>query len=372
MPGQASAPQLTIRGLSKRYQDSIAVQDVTFSVWPGEYVALLGPSGCGKTTTLRMIAGFVQPDEGQVLLEGRDITHLPPYRRNVGLVFQNYALFPHMSVERNVGFGLRMQRAPTARIRERVNWALDRVRMLGFEHRNPNELSGGQQQRVAVARVLANGASLLLLDEPFSNLDAKLRQSMQVELRELQQQVGVTAIHVTHDQEEAMAMSERLIVMNAARIEQDGSAEDLYIRPASQFVAGFIGQGNRLSGQIRGADSGKKFIEFEIEGGGTITASRGDLSELPKQTIAFVRPEDIFIGKQGSNAFGIGRGNILIGRVGRKVFLGRTTNLYVSINEQTELLVKLVSSAVPELGLETGVTKVDVWIPRERIRLLAA
>jgi len=368
MTDKPAIPELEVCALSKRFRDSTAVQDVSFRIWPGEFVSLLGPSGCGKTTTLRMIAGFVTPDEGQILLRGQDITRFPPHRRKVGLVFQNYALFPHMSVEQNVGFGLRMQRASSSQTRDRVNWALNRVRMSGLEKRRPHELSGGQQQRVAVARVLAAGASLLLLDEPFSNLDAKLRHSMQIELRDLQQQLGVTAIHVTHDQEEAMAVSERLIVMNAGRTEQDGSAEDLYIRPASQFVANFIGYGNRIRGRVQQEQANAEFVRFDIESGATILASRANSSVLTGRIIAFVRPEDVIVGPAGSHP--PEKGNVLRGTVRRKVFLGPTTTLHVALNERTELFVKIASNAVSALNLGSSSDTVDIWLPPERIRLL--
>src|SRR4051794_31890409 len=206
-----ATPELELQGLTKRFGSTVAVSGVSLSVHQGEFVSLLGPSGCGKTTTLRMIAGFLLPDEGRVKLRGRDITDAPPYRRDVGLLFQNYALFPHMTVRGNVGFGPRMRGQSRREIAERLRWALDLVQLTGLEGRRPSELSGGQQQRVAIPGVLAAGPWVLLLDEPFSNLDARLRTRMQEEVRELQLRLGMATVHVTHDQDEAMAMSDRIV-----------------------------------------------------------------------------------------------------------------------------------------------------------------
>ena len=242
-------PELEVRGLSKSFNGTAAVSDVSFVLGKGEFLSLLGPSGCGKTTILRMLAGFVAPDGGIVTLRNSDITLRPPYQRDVGLLFQNYALFPHMTVSENVGFGPRMRGMPSAKRAERVQWALDLVRLSGYGERKPSELSGGQQQRVAVARVLAAGASVLLLDEPFSNLDAKLRLHMQDELKELQLRLKIPTIHVTHDQEEAMSLSDRLIIMNAGRIEQNDRPEAVYRSPANKFVAEFMGSCTWLSDQ---------------------------------------------------------------------------------------------------------------------------
>jgi ABC-type Fe3+/spermidine/putrescine transport system ATPase subunit len=238
---------LKVEGLTKRYGSAVAVDAVSFSLQKGEFLCLLGPSGCGKTTTLRMIAGFVIPDTGSIHLHDRDIANDAPYRRDVGLLFQSYALFPHMTVLDNVSFGPRMRGANRKDVREKAKWALDLVRLQDFGERKPSELSGGQQQRVAVARVLAAGASILLLDEPFSNLDAKLRKHMQEELRELQLRLGIGTIHVTHDQEEAMLMSDRVIIMDGGRIEQAGPAREIYQEPRTAFVADFMGRTNMLA-----------------------------------------------------------------------------------------------------------------------------
>ena len=242
-----------LNGLGKRYGDFHAVREVSLTIADGEFLVLLGPSGCGKTTTLRMIAGFIEPTAGHVRLGGSDVTLLPPWKRNAGMVFQSYALFPHLTVAQNVAFGLEMRKLPRADIDRRVEEALALVRLGGYGGRLPRQLSGGQQQRVALARALAIRPDVLLLDEPLSNLDAKLRQEVRVEIRELQRQLGLTTVMVTHDQEEALTMADRLVVMNEGSVRQVGSQRDLYERPADRFVAGFVGRSTFLAGHDRGA-----------------------------------------------------------------------------------------------------------------------
>lgn len=245
---------LSLQGLTKRYGDFVAVDAVDLDVREGEFLSLLGPSGCGKTTTLRMIAGLVQSTSGRIVVAGRDLTEVPTYRRDMGLVFQSYALFPHMSVAGNIAFGLEMRGLARREINARVAEAVALVRLEGREHRRPSELSGGQQQRVALARALVIRPSILLLDEPLSNLDAKLRDEMRNEIRDIQRRLGTTAVFVTHDQDEALTMSDRVVVMNHGRIEQLGTPEDLYERPSTPFVAGFVGKTNRFRGQANGLD----------------------------------------------------------------------------------------------------------------------
>jgi len=240
----------------KRFGDYLAVDGVDLAVRQGEFFSMLGPSGSGKTTCLRMIAGFEAPTEGRILLKGRDVTGQPPYERDVNTVFQDYALFPHMSVAENVGYGLQVKRVPRAGRAERVSQALRMVRLEGFEGRKPAQLSGGQRQRVALARALVNRPAVLLLDEPLGALDLKLRQEMQIELKTIQQEVGLTFVYVTHDQEEALTMSDRLAVMNHGRIEQVGTPAEVYERPTTSFVAGFVGVSNTLSGDAARAVSG--------------------------------------------------------------------------------------------------------------------
>src|SRR5215468_2401205 len=241
---------LALAHLSKRYGDFYAVRDVSLKIADGEFLVLLGPSGCGKTTTLRMIAGFIEPSAGHVALAGQDVTLLPPWKRNAGMVFQSYALFPHMTVAQNIAFGLEMRKLARAEIERRVEEALALVRLSGFGARLPRQLSGGQQQRVALARALAIRPDVLLLDEPLSNLDAKLRQEVRVEIRELQRQLGLTTVMVTHDQEEALTMADRLVVMNEGSVHQVGNQRDLYERPADRFVAGFVGRSTFLAGTV--------------------------------------------------------------------------------------------------------------------------
>ena len=241
---------VVLHSIVKRFGTTLAVDNVSMTIRPGELVAFLGPSGCGKTTTLRMIGGFVGVTEGRIMVGGRDITQLPPNRRNMGFGFQNYALFPHMSVEANVAFGLEMRRLPRHEIQRKVNAALDRVRLRQFAERLPKQLSGGQQQRVALARALVIEPDVLLLDEPLSNLDANLRQEMKNEIREIQRSLGITTIFVTHDQDEALSVSDRVVVMRKGRVEQDGTPSEVFDTPKSRFVAEFMGVANLLPGQV--------------------------------------------------------------------------------------------------------------------------
>jgi ABC-type Fe3+/spermidine/putrescine transport system ATPase subunit len=250
VPGSA-APHLVLRGVRKTFGRTVAVDGVDLAVASGEFLALLGPSGCGKTTTLRIVAGFERPDAGEVWIRGTSMAAVPPYRRDVGLVFQSYALFPHLSVAENVAYGLRMRRVRGAERTARVEEALALVRLSGLGDRYPRQLSGGQQQRVAVARAIVIRPSVLLFDEPLSNLDARLRLAMREELRELQRTLRIATILVTHDQEEALTLADRIVVMNAGRVEQTGTPEEIYERPASRFVTEFIGESNFLPGEIR-------------------------------------------------------------------------------------------------------------------------
>jgi spermidine/putrescine transport system ATP-binding protein len=240
--------------VTKRFGETTAVDDLTLSIPRGAFYALLGPSGCGKTTTLRMVGGFEDPTKGRVFLGGEDVTQRPPYRRDVNTVFQSYALFPHLSVERNVAFGLERRRTSKAELRQRVGEALEMVQLTGYEKRKPAQLSGGQQQRVALARALVNRPRALLLDEPLGALDLRLRKQLQIELKRIQQEVGITFVHVTHDQEEAMTMADTIAVMSDGRIEQAGSATELYERPQTEFVANFLGISNLIDARVGATD----------------------------------------------------------------------------------------------------------------------
>jgi putative spermidine/putrescine transport system ATP-binding protein len=247
---RSSAPAVRLEHVVKRFGDVAAVDGIDLEVATGEFFSMLGPSGSGKTTTLRMIAGFELPTDGRVFLDGRDVSRMPPFERDVNTVFQDYALFPHMSVGDNVGYGLMIRKIPRKDRERRIGEALQMVRLDGYERRRPGQLSGGQRQRVALARALVNRPRVLLLDEPLGALDLKLREEMQIELKQIQQQVGITFIYVTHDQEEALTMSDRIAVFNAGRVEQVGSPADVYERPATPFVAGFVGTSNLLRSEV--------------------------------------------------------------------------------------------------------------------------
>src|SRR5712671_3844308 len=256
------APYLALRGLAKRYDDGpAAVAGLDLVAERGEFLTLLGPSGCGKTTVLRMIAGLVPPSAGRIAVDGADVTAMPAHRRNMGLVFQNYALFPHLNVARNVAFGLEMRGTLRDAIDKRVTNSLALVRLEGLRRRMPRELSGGQQQRVALARALVIEPALLLLDEPLSNLDAKLREELRDEIRDIQRRLGITAVFVTHDQVEALTLSDRIAVMNAGRLEQVGTPSEVYERPATEFVAAFIGRTNRIAATVVACDAGGSLLE---------------------------------------------------------------------------------------------------------------
>ena len=262
--------QVDLVGVRKAFGQVVAVEDANISFEEGSFTTLLGPSGCGKTTLLRMIAGLEFPTTGDILVGGKRVNDLPIHKRNLGLVFQNYALFPHKTIAENIGFGLKYRNIPKADIRKKVTDALDIVRLPGVEDRFPTQLSGGQQQRIALARAIVIEPDVLLLDEPLSALDANLREEMRVELKAIQNRIGVTSIFVTHDQSEALAMSDRIVVMSAGRVEQIGSPEEVYNRPASEFVSSFLGNANILSGTIRQIEAG--MAEIEIMDLGTVLA----------------------------------------------------------------------------------------------------
>ncbi len=284
------AADVRLVGLRKRFGEVAAVDGVDLEIRAGEFFSLLGPSGCGKTTTLRMIGGFELPTEGRIELAGRDITREPPEKRPVNMVFQSYALFPHLSVFETVAFGLRRRRTPQPEVARRVGETLELVRLGGFDRRKPDQLSGGQQQRVALARALVNRPLVLLLDEPLGALDLKLRRQLQVELKRVQLEVGITFIYVTHDQEEALALSDRIAVMDRGRVEQMGTPEELYDAPRTLFVAGFIGTTNLLPGTVERLDGGTAIVR--LVGGEACLARAGDAVAGDPVDVA-VRPESI-------------------------------------------------------------------------------
>ena len=287
-----------MRGIVKDFETFRAVDDVTLQIQPNELFTLLGPSGCGKTTLLRMLAGFETPTKGSILLGSRDVSHLPPNQRPINTVFQNYALFPHMTVAENIGFGLKMQRRPKSEIAAAIDEMLRLVRLEGRGDKLVTRLSGGQQQRVALARALAPRPQVLLLDEPLSALDLKLRQSMQIELKRLQAETGITFVFVTHDQEEALTMSDRIAVMNAGKILQVGSSRDIYEHPAERFVAGFIGETNFLQGELEAADGVCGTVRLR----NGVRVSAGLSEGVPRQgeVTIVVRPEHIEIAASGT------------------------------------------------------------------------
>jgi spermidine/putrescine transport system ATP-binding protein len=289
-----------LRSVTKRFGSFTAVDHVDLSVKAGEFLTLLGPSGCGKTTLLRMISGFEQPTEGTVHLDGKDVTSAPPYRRDVNQVFQSYALFPHLNVRDNVAFGLRMKRVPKAEMWQRVDQAIEQVSLTGMERRKPDQLSGGQRQRVALARAVVNRPRVLLLDEPLGALDAELRRAMQIELKRLQRSLGITFIFVTHDQEEALSMSDRIAVVNRGRIEQIDSAQMIYRNPATAFVARFLGGANVLTCEWLGDDPPR----VRLADGGELTVPRSDAAAFIS-----IRPERIRLVRHrptdGANVFAV-------------------------------------------------------------------
>ena len=336
-------PDVRLERVTKRFHEVVAVDDVSLEVERGEFFSMLGPSGCGKTTTLRMIAGFEEATSGSIYLGDREVTSLPPYRRDVNTVFQNYALFPHLNVYENVAFGLRRRKVADSEIRHRVGEMLDLVELPGYERRRTSQISGGQQQRVALARALINHPRVLLLDEPLGALDLKLRKQMQVELKRIQTEVEITFIYVTHDQEEAMTMSNRIAVMRAGRIEQLGAPEDLYERPATDFVAGFLGVSNLLPGKVSGADGA--LAEVELIAGGRVRVSGDGLSTGESVRVG-VRPEKVNIsiadggaGDEGSGSGAAARSNRLEGTVADASYIGVSTQYTVRLADGADVTV---------------------------------
>jgi putative spermidine/putrescine transport system ATP-binding protein len=331
---------VTLQQVSKTYGDATVVEPTNLEIHEGELLALLGPSGCGKTTTLRMVAGFVQPTMGSILIGRRDVTHVPVHQRKVGMVFQGYALFPHLTVADNIGFGLRLNGWDKAKIDARILEMLRWVQLEKQADRYPKALSGGQQQRVAIARAMAYKPEVLLLDEPFSALDAKLRTQMRSEIRDLQKDANITSIFVTHDQEEAMAIADRIGVMNNGRLEQLGSAEDLYRRPASRFVATFIGKCNLLEGRVAGSG------EFESRSGQRLQFD--PLVPSGQATALCFRPENAVLSPTPSTD-----GNALPVTVKAATYLGPVIE-YEVVSPGGETLLVCASSHQPDYVVESG------------------
>jgi spermidine/putrescine transport system ATP-binding protein len=352
--------EIRLVGLVKRFEDVTAVDGIDLDVPGGEFFALLGPSGCGKTTTLRLVAGFEQPTDGRILLDGVDMARTPPHKRKVNTVFQSYALFPFLSVADNVAFGLRFQDVDKAEARRRVAEALALVQLQGLERRRPAQLSGGQQQRVALARALVLNPSVLLLDEPLGALDAKLRKALQVELKALQEAVGITFVYVTHDQEEALTMSDRLAVMAGGRIEQVGPPTELYEAPATTYVAGFLGVANLFPATAALSDGGGRCRlrvgEFELEAAGGDTAATGEVRVV-------IRPERVRLEEYGSTG-----PNRVPGMVERLVYQGPATQLVIRL-ANGESLQALVQHQGQPLSWRQG-TAIAVHLPADALRVL--
>jgi spermidine/putrescine transport system ATP-binding protein len=352
------APDVQLLDVTKRFGDVVAVDAMSLSIPRGSFTSLLGPSGCGKTTTLRMIAGFEQPTEGEILLAGRPIAGVPPYQRSVNTVFQHYALFPHMNVAQNVGYGLRQKKVGKEEERRRASEALDLVRLAGYEGRRTWELSGGQQQRVALARALVNRPTVLLLDEPLGALDLKLRKAMQLELKALQQEVGITFVYVTHDQEEALTMSDVIVVMLNGRIQQLGGPEELYERPVNRFVADFIGVSNPIKGTVRRFDGATRRATVDTERGltleGTVTDPAANPSAADVVTVA-VRPERLTVEPAASDAPDGATGwTTLPGRINQGTYLGEQTEFRIDTDLAGELIVRRQNVAGTSGGVGLG------------------
>ncbi|MEO5878416.1 MAG: ABC transporter ATP-binding protein [Streptosporangiaceae bacterium] len=336
-----------------------AVKGIDLTIGEGEFFSLLGPSGCGKTTTMRMVAGFEEPSRGDVLLYGKSVLGVPANKRDVNMVFQSYALFPHMSVFENVAFGLKRRGTPKPEIQQRVGDMLEIVGLTGREKRRPRELSGGQQQRVALARALVNKPRALLLDEPLGALDLKLRQAMQVELKRVQREVGITFVYVTHDQGEALTMSDRIAVMNEGGIEQLGTPREIYEAPASKFVAGFIGTSNLMAGEVASVDSGVATLSYGPDG--KILVPVRDLSFAAGQTVELtIRPEKIELGRAPAN----GGCSAVRGTVNEIVYLGTSTNYNVTTATGDEVVVFVQNANNPDDLAGRGDEVWLSWEPR--------
>ncbi|MFT4229955.1 MAG: ABC transporter ATP-binding protein [Microbacterium sp.] len=348
----AAAGSVVLTRVTKRYGDQTAVDDLSLTIEPGEFLSLLGPSGCGKTTTLRMIAGFEEPDAGDIRVSGRSVLGVPPYKRDVNTVFQAYALFPHMSVAENVAYGLQQRRVPRAEIRERVTAALDMVQMRRFADRKPTMLSGGQQQRVALARALVNRPQVLLLDEPLGALDRQLREEMQLELKLIQGQLGITFVFVTHDQGEALSMSDRIAVMREGRIEQLADSDTIYGHPASAYVAAFVGQQNFFDGRVTADAAGVDTPHGLLRPASALT---GIAAGAPAR--AAVRPEFVELSTTRPD----GDANLAQARVIGLSHLGETMQFLVQLGSDQSVLSRRPTPDSPRLAV--GDTVWASWRP---------
>jgi spermidine/putrescine transport system ATP-binding protein len=353
-----------LRSVSKHFGTVVAVDDVSLSIYDGEFFSLLGPSGCGKTTTLRLIAGFELPTKGEVYIGEKLQGEIPPYHRPVNTVFQNYALFPHMTVFKNVAFGLEMRKIPMEEIRQRVLEALDMVQLPGMENRKPDQLSGGQQQRVALARALVNRPQVLLLDEPLGALDLKLRKAMQLELKALQHRVGITFVYVTHDQEEALTMSDRIAVMNHGHVLQVATPQEIYDLPSDRFVADFIGETNFLSGQVKGGRIGEAVVV--VDGTLAVHVFVDRMPGMNEDVTVAIRPEKISIHAEPPDP------QALPGVVEEVIYTGTDTRYLVRLAEKAIVTVRQQNVDVgAAVSFPVGMQVYLCWQP-ESARLLVA
>jgi spermidine/putrescine transport system ATP-binding protein len=340
------ASMVELRKVSKKFGSFTALEEVSFDIAEGEFMTFLGPSGCGKTTCLRLISGFENPSTGEVFIAGKNVTHDPPYRRSVNQVFQSYALFPHLSVYENISFGLRMKKLAASDIKRRVDRVVEMTSLQEFADRKPAQLSGGQRQRVALARAVVCEPKVLLLDEPLSALDAKLRTQMRAELKQLQKRLGITFVFVTHDQEEALTMSDRIAVISCGRVEQIGTVNEIYYQPATRFVATFIGETNIVEAEI--VDKGADVIHCQIEGGMTL-AVRPGTPAAGSSVLLSLRPEKIRLYRsrpQGQNVFS--------GRIVVQVFKGAVNDLTVAVSGGLELRALIANDGQQELVFQEG------------------
>jgi len=352
--------RLRIRNLTKRFGDLAALRNFDLDVQGGEFISLLGPSGCGKTTALNCLAGLLEPDDGEIELDGASVARTPPERRRFGMVFQNYALFPHLTVGRNVAFGLEMQRAPRAQIGERVDRVLGLVRLLDQRDKYPAQLSGGQQQRIAIARAIVTEPRLMLMDEPLSNLDAKLRIEMRTEIRRIHRALGLTTIYVTHDQEEALSLSDRVVLMQRGLIRQVGTPREVYIEPASAYAASFLGARNLLPVRVVAATGDGQEIQIETESGVPLAGAARSAFALGDSAIAAIRPEHVVLLAEGR-----GGDNTIPGRVETVEFVGNSIEVSVRSKLTGEVIAR-----TEDLWCE-GET-VALCLPRERLLVFPA
>jgi spermidine/putrescine transport system ATP-binding protein len=352
-----------LRNVTKRFGAYEALKEASFEIRAGEFMTFLGPSGCGKTTCLRLISGFDTPTSGQIFLDGKDLTFEPPYRRDVNQVFQNYALFPHLTIYENIAFGLRMKKIPPAQIRERVDRVVKMTSLEDFTTRKPAQLSGGQRQRVALARAIVCEPKVLLLDEPLSALDAKLRTQMRVELKQLQKKLGITFIFVTHDQEEALTMSDRVAVLNAGRVEQIGTVNEIYYKPATRFVASFIGESNIVEAEILRSEG--EFLHCRLEGGLELDV-RTPKPPAHSQILLSLRPEKIRLTRENP-----GGRNSFPGTIEMEIFKGAVDDLTISVQGGLQLGAVLTNDGQAESDLHEG-ERVFARIQPEDIHIVAA